>query len=71
MPEAFGLIEITSHRDLLTRQRDVALRMVAQPDLAVMLLRDPLMAFERMGVRMSPAIAGDMLHAIQHPCTAE
>lgn len=67
MPIDLDPIEITSHRDLLTRQRDVAQRMAAQPDLAAMLLIDPVQAFARMGVRMSPAIEGDVLHAIRHP----
>jgi hypothetical protein len=67
MSDTFDSIEITSRRDLLTSQRDVAQRLSTRPDLAAMLLTDPLQAFERMGLRMSPAMADCVLYAIRHP----
>ncbi|HEX6363062.1 MAG TPA: hypothetical protein VFZ93_08905 [Albitalea sp.] len=65
--EALEPIEISSRRDLLTRQVDLAQRMAVRPELAALLLDDPMRAFERLGVRMSPQVAGDVLQAIGRP----
>lgn len=66
-PASFERIEIRSHRALAVRQGEIAARVNASPDLALMLLINPVLAFERMGVKLSPEIAHHVLHAIQHP----
>jgi len=64
-------IEITSRRDLLTRQGELAQRMAVQPELAAMLLTDPMRAFERLGVRMSAQVEGDVRQAVRRPARCQ
>ena len=64
-PASFELLEIRSHRALIAKQREIAARVNASPDLALMLLINPVLAFEQMGVKLSPEIAHHILHAIQ------
>jgi hypothetical protein len=66
-PVAFEPLAISSHRALAGRQKEIAERVAAAPDLGVMLLINPVLAFERLGVKLSPEIAHHILHAIQHP----
>jgi hypothetical protein len=66
-PQDLEPIAIDSHRALAGKQRDIAARVAAQPDLAVMLLINPVLAFERLGVKLSPEVAHHVLHTIQHP----
>lgn len=66
-PVAFEPLAIASHRALAGRQKEIADRVAASPDLAVMLLINPVLAFERMGIKLSPEIAHHVLHTIQHP----
>lgn len=66
-PVAFEPLEITSHRALAAAQREVAARVDSAPELAVMLLINPVLAFERLGVKLSPEMAHHVLHTIQHP----
>ncbi|MGZ8254810.1 MAG: hypothetical protein ACXWVT_08160 [Burkholderiaceae bacterium] len=66
-PVAFAPMAIDSHRALAGRQKEIAERVAAAPDLGVMLLINPVLAFERLGVKLSPEIAHHILHAIQHP----
>lgn len=66
-PVAFEALEIKSHHALAGRQKEIAERVAAAPDLAVMLLVNPVLAFERMGVKLSPEIAHHVLHTLQHP----
>jgi hypothetical protein len=60
-------IQIESHRALAGKQRDLAARVAAHPDVAVMLLINPVLAFKELGVTFSPEIASHVLHAVQHP----
>jgi len=66
-PASYKPLHIESHRDLLGRQREIAERVAAQPALSVMLLINPVLAFQKLGITMSPEIAHHVLHAIQHP----
>lgn len=66
-PVAFEPLAISSHRALAGRQKEIAERVAAAPELGVMLLINPVLAFERLGVKLSPEIAHHVLHAIQHP----
>ncbi len=62
-----ALIRINSHRALAAQQVALAERVAAHPDLAVMLLINPVLAFKELGVELSPDVARHVLHAIQHP----
>lgn len=64
---AYEPLKIATHRELLLRQREIAERVGAQPDLSVMLFINPVLAFKQLGITMSPEIAHHVLHAIQHP----
>lgn len=60
-------LSIESHRALVARQRTLADRVAAHPDLSVMLLINPVLAFRELGVELSAEMAHHVLHAIQHP----
>jgi len=60
-------IEIASHRALAAAQRTLAERVAAEPALAIMLLVNPVLALERMGVQLSSEVAHHILHTLQHP----
>jgi hypothetical protein len=64
---SFEPLAIDSHRALVVKQREIAARVDAAPELALMLFINPVLAFERMGVKLSPEMAHHVLHAIQHP----
>ncbi len=66
-PVAFEPLEVKSHRALGAAQRQIARRAAAAPELAVMLLINPVLALERLGVKLSPEIAHHVLHAVRHP----
>lgn len=66
-PANFALLEIKSHRALAVKQREIAERVAAAPDLAVMLFVNPVLAFEHLGVKLSPEVAHHVLQTIQHP----
>ena len=61
------LLHINSHRELAIRQKALADRVAAHPQLAVMLLVNPVLAFKALGVVLSHPVANHVLHAIQHP----
>lgn len=63
----FDPLSLNTHRDLIRYQREIAARVAAEPQLSVMLLINPVLALERLGVKMSPEIAHHVLHTIQHP----
>lgn len=60
-------LRIDSHRALAARQNVLAERVRANPELSVMLLINPVLAFRELGVELSPEMASHVLHAIQHP----
>jgi len=64
---AFEPITLQSHRDLIRHQAEIAARIAAEPRVSVMLLINPVLGMEQVGVRMSPEIARHVLHTIQHP----
>ena len=66
-PAGLAVLQINSHRELAVRQKALADRVAAHPQLAVMLLINPVLAFKALGVAFSPAVADHVLHAIQHP----
>jgi len=63
----FEPITLETHRDLLRHQAEIAARLAAEPHVSVMLLINPVLGMERVGVRMSPEITRHVLHTIQHP----
>lgn len=60
-------IKLESHRALAAAQGDIAARVAAEPALAIMLLVNPVLAFERMGIQCSSEVAHHILHTLQHP----
>lgn len=64
---ALPALRINSHRALATQQAVLAERVAKHPDIAVMFLINPVLAFKLLGVSMSTAVASHVLHAIQHP----
>jgi hypothetical protein len=63
----FATILLTTHRDLLVHQAAIAARIAAEPRLSLMLMINPVLALERLGVTMSPGISHHVLHTLQHP----
>jgi hypothetical protein len=63
----FEPIALETHRDLIRHQAEIAARIAAEPQVSVMLLINPVLGMEQVGVRMSPEIARHVLHTIQHP----
>jgi hypothetical protein len=64
---SFDPIILQTHRDLIRHQAEIAARIAAEPQASVLLLVNPVLGMERVGVRMSPEIARHVLHTIQHP----
>ena len=60
-------ISIKDHRVLATAQAAIAERINADPDFSVMLLINPVVALDEMGVKLSPQVRSHILHALQHP----
>ena len=62
----FEPLEITTHRELLTYQGEIFRRLNQDPDVAGMLLINPVLAFRDVNVAMTREIAHHVLHTIQH-----
>ena len=62
-------ISIKDHRVLATAQTAIAERINADPDFSVMLLINPVVALEEMGVKLSPQVRSHILHVLQHPAS--
>jgi hypothetical protein len=63
----FEPLKLETHRDLARRQAEIAARLAAEPQLAVMMAINPVLALEALGVTMTPEIAHHVLHTLQHP----
>jgi len=66
-PDDYEPIELTSHKQLLTEQNELFRRFNSSPELSTLLFINPVLAFQEVGVTMSPEIAHHVLHTIQHP----
>jgi hypothetical protein len=58
---------LNTHRDLVSNIREICLRLNEMPDLARMLLVNPVLAFEDAGVQMTPEIREHIVQAIRFP----
>jgi hypothetical protein len=63
---AFEPLKISTHRELLTSQGEIFSRLNQDPDVAGMLLINPVLAFRDVNVEMTHEIAHHVLHTIQH-----
>lgn len=66
-PPDFEPLHLTTHRDLIDRQPELFQRFNDHPELANLLLINPVLAFKEVGVTMSREIAHHVLHTRQHP----
>jgi len=64
---AFEPIEIDRHIALAANQREIFRRFNQNPDLAKMLLINPVLAFAEAGIKLTPEIQRHVLETIQHP----
>ncbi len=64
--ESLELIEISKHRELINLQERIFERFNNRPDLAKLLLINPVIAFKEVRVNLSPKIADHVLRTLQH-----
>jgi hypothetical protein len=67
IPANFEPIRLEGHRDLIVQQSALFRRFNDHPELATLLLINPVLAFGEVGVEMSREIAHHVLHTLQHP----
>lgn len=58
---------IDEERGLVQHRKAIASRLAANPEAMRMLIVNPVLAFRDAGIRLSPAVANHVLHAIQYP----
>lgn len=58
---------LNTHRDLVGNIREICLRLNENPDLARLVLVNPVLAFEDAGVQMTPEIKEHIIQAIRFP----
>lgn len=63
--DSFPILKIESHRDLAAAQQEIANRFQASPEIAMLLLINPVCAFQDVGVQLSGEIASHVLHTLQ------
>jgi len=66
-PAEHPVVEIDSHTALMRVLPEAVRRVAADPAFSVMLLINPVLALERYGIRLSPALRRHVLHVLQHP----
>jgi len=66
-PVSFEPIVIASHRALVGRQRELAARVAASPEIGSMLFINPVLALKSLGVKLSPEMTHHVLHTVQLP----
>jgi hypothetical protein len=60
-------VTITTHRELAAAVRLVAARLAAHPEFSPMLAVNPVLALERYGITLTPALQDHVLRSIRHP----
>jgi hypothetical protein len=60
------VLNIDTHRGLAAAQKEIASRFQANPDIAKLLLVNPVCAFQDIGVKVSPDIASHILHTMRN-----
>ncbi len=63
----FERLHLKSHRDLITRRAEIFKRVRDNPELARLLVLNPVLAFEEMGLQASPELRHHILSTVQHP----
>ena len=63
----FPPISIASHRALAAAQNEIFARFNANPELASLLLVNPVLAFKEVGVRLSHKMAHHVMQTLRHP----
>jgi len=58
---------IKNHRELVVYQREILQRLNAAPDIAALLLLNPVLALKEVGIQPSRSVAHHVLHTLQHP----
>jgi hypothetical protein len=58
---------LKSHKDLIRRQADIFKRVKDNPEVARLLVLNPVLAFSELGVQASPKMQHHILATIQHP----
>ena len=66
----FPILKIHSHRALAAAQQEIARRLEATPEIAQLLLINPVCAFQDVGVEVSSEIASHILHTMQSSADA-
>lgn len=62
-----GSLAVNTHRDLLSNMRTICHRLNDNPDLARMLLVNPILALEDAGVQLSPEIKQHIIDSLRFP----
>jgi hypothetical protein len=60
-------LEITTREELAERMGEIFARLNRRPELARMMMVNPVMAMADAGVRLAPDVGTHVLHALQHP----
>jgi hypothetical protein len=60
-------IRIDTHDDLLREMARISERMNAHPEIARLVLVNPVLAFEDIGVRLSPVMQRHIVHTLRFP----
>jgi hypothetical protein len=60
-------IRIDTHDDLIREKVRVSERMNARPDIARLVLVNPILAFEDIGVTLSPVMQRHIMHTLRFP----
>jgi hypothetical protein len=66
-PQKGESLILDSHRSLVASARAVGKRVNADPQFAVMLLINPVLALKSYGVSLSPELKHHVMHTLQHP----
>ncbi|MGA8029230.1 MAG: hypothetical protein WB992_18985, partial [Bryobacteraceae bacterium] len=64
--QQFPVLKIDSHIGLAAAQQEIVNRLQANPDIAQLLLVNPVSAFQDVGVELSPDLAAHILHTVQY-----
>lgn len=62
----FQPLEIKTHREMAVGQEEIFRRFNARPDLSILLLLNPVLALEQIGVLLSSEMVHHVLHSRQH-----
>jgi hypothetical protein len=64
-------LDVTTHAQLQTQREEIFGRLNAAPDIARLMLINPVKALSDVGVHLSPSVASHVLHVLQLPASAQ